>query len=218
MFASSAELHHPRAALPLRCMLSSAVSAGRPVYPRAHGTRSETRRLQEAQQRCPEPLPQPPGQRGRGQGAPAGGQQRITSAKEGPTPSLHPRNPCTNEQTHTFPPHGHARTSGTHQTWVPLRGASVCACVHSTKVGTRSLAALLFFKSGGLWGLSNDPAQRVCWVYFLGGAAVERCVCVCVWLGWAGLFGFYKTSGAYSSSPPTGATQRGSDLVKSVRY
>lgn len=39
------ECHHPRSPLPVRCVLGAAVSAGRPVYPRAHRARNEAWRL-----------------------------------------------------------------------------------------------------------------------------------------------------------------------------
>lgn len=94
------ECHHPRSSLPLWCMLSAAVSAGGAVHPGAHGSRYEAWLLQEAQQRGTESLPQPARQRGRGQGAAAGGQQRITSAQGGQTPSLHLKMPCTHGQIH----------------------------------------------------------------------------------------------------------------------
>ena len=97
-------------------MLSAAVPAGGPVYPGAHGARHEARRLQEAQQRGAESLPQPAGQRGGGQGASAGGQQRITSAKGGQTPSLQPNKPPrtlglihTFDHTDTLSPQAHIR-------------------------------------------------------------------------------------------------------------
>ncbi len=84
-------------------MLSAAVSAGGPVYPGAHGAWHEARRLQEAQQRGTESLPQPARQRGRGQGAAAGGQQCITSAKRGRHPRSDPTPPIrTHGLIHTF--------------------------------------------------------------------------------------------------------------------
>lgn len=103
-------------------MLSAAVSAGGPVYPGAHGARHEAWRLQEAQQRGTESLPQPPRQRGRGQGAAAGGQQRITLAKGGRHPrsnQIPPTPPYTWTDTHILPHGRHAVTSGTHQAHVP---------------------------------------------------------------------------------------------------
>lgn len=99
----SSECHHPRSPLPVRCVLGVAVSAGGSVYPGAHGARHEARRLQEAQQRGTESLAQPTGQRGRGEGAAPGGQQRITSANGGQTPLLRPDTPppsCTYGQMH----------------------------------------------------------------------------------------------------------------------
>lgn len=124
----SSECHHPRSPLPVWCVLGAAVSAGGSVYPGAHGARHEARRLQEAQQRGTESLAQPTGQRGRGEGATPGGQQRITPANRGGDtfastrhtplllPSLPPLLPA---HTDRCTLHGYALTSGTHQTQVP---------------------------------------------------------------------------------------------------
>lgn len=141
--SSSSECHHPRSSLPVWSMLSAAVSAGRPVYPRAHGARHEAWSLQEAQQRGTESLPQPPGQRGRGQGAPAGGQQRITSAKGGGADGLTPpQNPCTWTETHIFTTRTRSHLRHTSDWSAVMRSLCLCVGVHSTKVGSRSLAAL----------------------------------------------------------------------------
>lgn len=99
----SSECHHPRSPLPVRRVLGVVVSAGGSVYPGAHGARHEARRLQEAQQRGTESLAQPTGQRGRGEGAAPGRQQRIASANGGQTPLLRldtPPPPCTYGQMH----------------------------------------------------------------------------------------------------------------------
>lgn len=193
------ECHHPRSSLPVWCMLSAAVSAGGPVYPGAHRAWHEAWRIQEAQQRSTESLSQPPGQRGWGQGAAAGGQQCITSAKGGRHPRSTPEPLHTWTDTHILP-HGHIHTSGTLQAGVPWRG--VCVCVHSTKVSSRSLAAPFFSLKQGtvrtLWRPWIRTVLRIFW------AAVERCVCVCVWLAELDSNSWFpqgSNSGAYSSPP-----------------
>lgn len=141
------ECHHPRSSLPLWCMLSAAVSAGGAVHPGAHGSRYEAWLLQEAQQRGTESLPQPARQRGRGQGAAAGGQQRITSAQGGQTPLLHLKMPCTHGQIHIIY-HKDTHTPQAHVTLECRKEMFVCFAVHSTKLGAPSLAALFFLIAG----------------------------------------------------------------------
>lgn len=142
------ECHHPRSSLPLWCMLSAAVSAGGTVHPGAHGSRYEAWLLQEAQQRGTESLPQPARQRGRGQGAAAGGQQRITSAQGGADSLAPPQNALhTWTDTHNLS-QGHTHTPQAHVTLECRKEMFVCFAVHSTKLGAPSLAALFFLIAG----------------------------------------------------------------------
>lgn len=140
------ECHHSRSSLPLWCMLSAAVSAGGAVHPGAHGSRYEARLLQEAQQRGTESLPQPARQRGRGQGAAAGGQQRITSAQGGADSLAPPQNALhTWTDTHNLS-QGHTHTSGTRHTRVPRRDVCLFCCPQH-KVGRSFLSSPFLYNS-----------------------------------------------------------------------
>lgn len=77
------ECHHPRPSFPVRSMLGFAVPSGCSLHPRAQRPQHAAQQLQEAQQRRTEPLTQLSGRTLRGQGASAGGQQRITPLTRG---------------------------------------------------------------------------------------------------------------------------------------
>lgn len=190
----SSECHHPRSSLPVRCMLGAAVPAGGPVHPGAHGARHEARRLQEAQQRGTESLPQPAGQRGRGQGAAAGGQQRITTAKGGrqkrsdPTPPAH-----TDRQIHTFFwTHSHLR----HTSDSSAMKRGLCP---QHKSGHSFLSSPFFILKAGY---CEDSLRTLCkesvLSIFLGcsGKGVT-------WLSWTLIFGFYKAVTEWSETADT---------------
>lgn len=202
--AFSSECHHPRASLPVWGLLGAAVSPGGPVYPRAHGARHEARCLQEAQQRSTESLSQPPGQRGWGQGAAAGGQRCITSAKGGQTSSLYPWTPAHMDRETHFTTWTRSHLGQTSDLTAMKRCLCLCLCVHSTKVSSRSSAALLFEAACCEDSLSRPCVKSVLYCFFFG----LQWKSVCEWLSWTLILSFYKAVTAeHTDHLPPGVTQ-----------